>query len=789
MSATFKCRGMPFGWLIFLALTLAGNVGAQAPDRMEYGPFLANSLLSSRSGPALVTKGILIKVGKEGDGAICFDTETLRCDRGWVVAESDGFFKARPKGWPALLELNGVSFMAKLHPEGPVLRGRTRFSSKCSAGWSVDGQFEDPRPSPYGAIPTSLGRYRGLYLHNDTAIVSYSVSGCDVLEAYGLERGDGHDTFTRTIEIGPIAQPLTLLVCDTGDRTGGVSVLGEATGTVQEGAAKGSAVALGGGTAEPIALAATGGVPEHALWQINKGRVALRLPVNQAACTFRIVVCSGGKIDPRPFATIVASLSDVPALKAMCAGAAPRWREEVVTKGALGTDDRAYTVDTLGIPETNPWHATLRLAGLDFLADGRIAICTLNGDVWIVSGVDQKLERLNWRRFATGLYQPAGLKVVADQIYVVGRDRITRLHDLNKDGEADYYENFNSDCLTTERQDEIALDLQTDQDGNFYYTKCGAGVTPDRLLAHTGCMIKTARDGSGIEVFATGLRSANGMCIAPDGRIYCTENDGTWSPASRINLVRRGDFFGQMETAHRDPLPKAFDPPLVWFPRSFDNSPGAPVWCTSTKWGPLEGHLLGTSYGMSMLYVILPEDIGTQSQGSAYKLPLKFKSGCMRGRFSPIDGQLYVCGMRGWITNAASEGALERVRYTGRPVTLPIAFHAAANGLFIRFNAPMDRASVTAADNWAIEKWNYKWANRYGSPEYSVDDPAKVGHDNVNVPGVELSADGLTVWIKTPDLQPVMQMKVQFRVKDAKGEDVQMQMVNTINEVGPERHL
>ena len=33
-----------------------------------------------------------------------------------------------------------------------------------------------------------------------------------------------------------------------------------------------------------------------------------------------------------------------------------------------------------------------------------------------------------------------------------------------------------------------------------------------------------------------------------------------------------------------------------------------------------------------------------------------------------MDDQLYVCGMCGWITNAASEGDLERVRYTGKPI-------------------------------------------------------------------------------------------------------------------------
>jgi hypothetical protein len=60
------------------------------------------------------------------------------------------------------------------------------------------------------------------------------------------------------------------------------------------------------------------------------------------------------------------------------------------------------------------------------------------GEVWTVSGLDDKLEHLRWRRFATGLIQPLGLRVVDGLIHVLGRDQITRLHDLNGDGEADF---------------------------------------------------------------------------------------------------------------------------------------------------------------------------------------------------------------------------------------------------------------------------------------------------------------------------------------------------------------
>src|SRR5690606_27014438 len=109
-----------------------------------------------------------------------------------------------------------------------------------------------------------------------------------------------------------------------------------------------------------------------------------------------------------------------------------------------------YVVDTLTLPMKNPYRAWMRVGGFDFLPDGRAALSTWSGDVWICSGIDEKLEKLTWRRYASGLFHALGLAVVDGKIYTLGRDQITRLHDLNDDGEADYYECFNNDVTITQ---------------------------------------------------------------------------------------------------------------------------------------------------------------------------------------------------------------------------------------------------------------------------------------------------------------------------------------------------
>ena len=47
----------------------------------------------------------------------------------------------------------------------------------------------------------------------------------------------------------------------------------------------------------------------------------------------------------------------------------------------------------------------------DFLPDGTAMICTIVGDVWRVEGLDEKLERVRWSRYASGLHQALGLAV------------------------------------------------------------------------------------------------------------------------------------------------------------------------------------------------------------------------------------------------------------------------------------------------------------------------------------------------------------------------------------------
>ena len=135
----------------------------------------------------------------------------------------------------------------------------------------------------------------------------------------------------------------------------------------------------------------------------------------------------------------------LPNLKDKIKGGPARWPEILTTRGKVSSQKEPYVLDTLTLPEIPSGKTWLRTSALAFFPDGRMAVCTHGGGVWIVSGIDGALHEIKWKRFAAGMYEPFGLEVVDGKIYVTCKDRLVRLHDLNGDGEADFYESFSAD--------------------------------------------------------------------------------------------------------------------------------------------------------------------------------------------------------------------------------------------------------------------------------------------------------------------------------------------------------
>jgi hypothetical protein len=433
---------------------------------------------------------------------------------------------------------------------------------------------------------------------------------------------------------------------------------------------------------------------------------------------------------------------------------------------------------------------------MDFFSDGkRAALCTHDGDIWIVSGIDEKLENLRWRRFASGQFETLGLVIVKDVIYTSGRDQITRYYDLNNDGEADYYENFNNQFMSTEGFHEFVFDLQTDQAGNFYFAKAnpvksggpgfGGGGGNGQVCSHSGCLFKLSKDGKQLEVIARGFRAPNGIGVSPDGQVTTSDNEGTWVPSTPINWITPGIFCGVSNSLTGAEMANKWTPPLCWLSHSdYDNSGGGQVWVTSKNWGPYQGEMLHESYGKSSLFLVLKERLNDgRMQGGVVKFPLKFTSSCMRAHFNPVDGQLYVAGLSEWQSNAGRITGLDRVRYTGKPVYSVSGLRVVKGGVELSFTQPLATDSAADVQNFSGKRWNYERAEHYGSHEFSVANPKKQGRDPLNITGTKLSKDGKTLMLAIADLQPVMQESIKFNLKAKDGTPISQEIQHTIHAV------
>ncbi len=742
----------------------------EAWNAMDYGPALTHTYQVSSQPLNIAYKGIAVRLDTgiggvaRGQQWMIFDTDTLRWAAGWQADDSTNRF----------IDWKGIQFNGQ-HNIHPSIEGDIVFANANGPGWAnpKDNSFDDSTrvqgrdKRRYGPLPKTWGKYLGQYRLGNSTVLSYQVGETLIHELPSLApavTGEHGAIFERTIWIGPRRQDLLLKVVDI---------------------AKDTKLRCGYRTTS-----------DHLDWQRDPQQVLLKVKAGDAL-QLRLGIARDERKASDKSLKVAFDLpmpqSPLPDNTApWLRGGPASWPVTVETRvTTTGSSADAFFVDNLQTPGSNPWSAQMRCTGLDFFADGSLAVCTWDGDVWKVteravtaSDSSGATTILTWKRIASGLFQPLGLRIVNEQIFLTCRDQLTRLHDLNADGETDFYECFNNDHQVTEHFHEFAMGLQRDAQGNFYYAK-SARHALKAVVPHHGTLLKVSPDGQQTEIIANGFRAANGVCLNPDGSFFVTDQEGHWNPKNRINLVRTNPggeprFYGNMfgYSSITDSSDSAMEKPLCWITNEFDRSPGELLWVDSPNWGQLNGSLLELSYGMGRIYLVLPEKVGELSQGGMVQLPIPdFPTGVMRGRFHPRDGSLVCCGMFAWAGNAQQPGGLYRLRKTAAPLRLPAEMRTSKSGIALKFMVDLQPESVSA-ENVAIKVWSLQRTANYGSKH--IDEHA------LPIEKVELNSDGRTVQLHVPSIGPTWCMEIQYQFKDTSGQAVAGKIHNTIHTVGTE---
>ncbi len=405
-----------------------------------------------------------------------------------------------------------------------------------------------------------------------------------------------------------------------------------------------------------------------------------------------------------------------------------------------------YTVETIETPKDergNPLQ--FGVGGIDFGKDGTAFIAARVAGIW-------KYKDGEWSRFAEGLHDPQGIRVVAQSadghttVVVAQKPELTLVSDRDGDGRAELYQTLcdrwraagnyceyvHGPVIDSKGDYFINLNL-ADGNGDSVADRCG-GAAMGWTGGYDGWVAKITPTGEFIP-FAYGLRSPAGIGINDRDEVFFTDNQGGWIPTSTLNHVTRNSFYGYPASmldlpeyrSGKKPQQAQFaklrKPPVAWIPHGeLANSPGNPEFDeTGGKFGPFAGQIFIGDQTRSNIFRVAIEKVGGEYQGAVFNFIDHLQSGCIRIRFDPT-GRLWVGQTgRGWASKGGKMEGLQRVSWDGK--TTPFEMHSMTlteTGFAIRFTRAADAKTLRAAGAFRFKHWHYHYHGKYGSPKVDL---------------------------------------------------------------------
>ena len=432
-------------------------------------------------------------------------------------------------------------------------------------------------------------------------------------------------------------------------------------------------------------------------------------------------------------------------------------------KPAPKTEQDFYEIKTLPIPQD----LYLEVGGLATMPDGRLAVSTRRGEIWIVENPYQKdSHQTNFRRFASGLHEILGLAYKDGVFYCSQRGELTKITDTNRDGVADLYEPIYQFELSGNYH-EYTYGPVFDKNGDMLVTLNLAwiGFGEGKFAKWRGWLVKIKPDGT-LEPQSAGLRSPAGYSINDEGDIFYGENQGDWVGSGRITHLAKGDFAGNpggikwakepnspfkltLEEIPDNSQPmfeaakkvKNLKLPAVWFPHAIMGISTSDIIQDTTKgkFSPFPGQYFVADQGQSKVMRVFMEKVNGVYQGFCINYREGFQSGILRERFG-LDGSMFV-GMtsRGWGSTGKDNFGLQRLVWNGLTPFEINKIHAKSDGFEISFTQPVDIKSVKNAASYALRSYIYQYHHQYGSPIINVNE--------LKIKGISVSPDKKTVRI------------------------------------------
>ncbi len=399
-----------------------------------------------------------------------------------------------------------------------------------------------------------------------------------------------------------------------------------------------------------------------------------------------------------------------------------------------------------------------QVSAMDWLPDGRLAVATwggsenTTGEVYLLSNVTGSTgpDKVTYKKVASGLKEPMGIKYVDGKVYVSQKHELTELNDTNGDEVTDTYRrvatwpyggNFH----------EFAFGLLY-KDGFFYLNlsvsiNYGGATTNPQPAPNRGTTIKVNKATGAVSYVAGGLRTPNGIGWGPDGDIFVTDNQGGWLPSSKLVQVKQDRFFNHYTNPAGPFDSQNVTKPVLWLPQNeIANSPSTPLQVND---GPFAGQMLFgdvTYGGIQRGYL---EKVNGEYQGAVFRLTQGLEVGVNRISVGP-DGALYIGGL-GADGNWGQEGklkfGLQKLTPSGTGAFDIRQMRAVNGGFALEYTQPISTETAAGlAARYKVKQWRYVPRSDYGGP--------KVDEETLTVQSATVSSDRKTVTLAIPGLKP-----------------------------------
>jgi glucose/arabinose dehydrogenase len=403
------------------------------------------------------------------------------------------------------------------------------------------------------------------------------------------------------------------------------------------------------------------------------------------------------------------------------------------------------------------------------LEDGRLAVGTRRGEIWIVDQPEQGQPGPEaFHLFASGLHEPLGLAQRDGWLYVTQRPDITRIRDTDGDGLADDFEVFAEGWGVSGDYHEYAFGSPFDRDGNLWVALCLTGSFSSEV-PFRGWAVRVTPDGNVVPT-TSGLRSPGGIGMNQAGDVFYTDNQGPWNGTCSLKHLVPGKFVGhpdgnvwyaqagpQMGQRPANPTSDSrimaeaaripeLEPPAVMFPYVKMGQSASGIACDSSdgKFGPFHGQLFVGDQMQSIVMRVFLEQVQGHYQGACFPFRSGLSSGAVGMAFDP-RGVLYVgTTARGWGSRGNREFSLERIDWSGKVPFEILEMRARPDGFQLVFTQPVDRDSATRLESYQLSTYTYIYRAEYGSPEVDQTEP-RITAANVSDDGrqVDLQVEGL----------------------------------------------